>query len=132
MSYDASNAAEIVLAAREYTSGGDIMRRNCGLTVCVIYLIALSALLSRPTYAVVPDSRTVPTRGIAVLASSIGNDFTPESLADFVQQGKFSPVVIDWAWITYDWDRTNFKAVNRFLELMAAGNVPVAAMSHRR
>lgn len=108
------------------------MRHTYYLAVCAVYLIAASVLLLGPAYADTPDTKAGPERGIAVLASSIGTDFTPESLAEFVQQGQFSPVVIDWAWITFHWDRTDFAAVNRFLGLMAAGKTPVAAMYRPR
>ncbi len=111
---------------------GVIMRHICHFAVCAVYLITASFFLLRPAYASMPDTKASPKRGIAVLASSIGSDFTPEYLAEFVQQWKFSPVVVDWAWITYHWDRTNFAAVNRFLELMAAKKVPVAAMYRPR
>jgi HEAT repeat protein len=67
-----------------------------------------------------------------VLASSIGSDYSPEGLANLVQQWKFSPVVIDWAWITAHWDQTNFTALNRFIKLMADKGVPVAAMYRPR
>ena len=107
------------------------MRCTC-LAVCAVYLITASTLLLRPAYAGTPDTKAPPERGIAVLASSIGSDISPEGLAEFVQQGKFSPVVVDWAWITYHWNHTNFAAVNRFLELMAARKVPVAAMYRPR
>jgi murein DD-endopeptidase MepM/ murein hydrolase activator NlpD len=107
------------------------MGRTC-LAVCAVYLIAASILPLQPAYAGTPDTKAGPERGIAVLASSIGSDVTPEGLAEFVQQGKFSPVVVDWAWITYHWDRTDFAALNRFLELMTARKVPVAAMYRPR
>ncbi len=108
------------------------MRRICCLAACTTYLIMASVLLLRAAPASTPDTKAAPTRGIAVLASSIGTDYSPEGLAEFVQQGKFSPVVIDWAWITAHWDKTDFAAVNRFLELMAARKVPVAAMYRPR
>ena len=108
------------------------MRQIRHLVVCAVYLLAASTLLTRQAYAEATDTKAPPARGIAVLASTIGSDFTPESLADFVQQGKFSPVVVDWAWITYHWDHTDFAAVNKFLDLMAAKKVPVAAMYRPR
>ncbi|HET6454201.1 MAG TPA: HEAT repeat domain-containing protein [Armatimonadota bacterium] len=108
------------------------MRQIHHLVVCAVYLLAASTLLARPAYAEATDTKAPPTRGIAVLASTIGSDFTPESLAEFVTQGKFSPVVVDWAWITYHWDKTDFSAVNKFLDLMAARKVPVAAMYRPR
>ncbi|MEN6371125.1 MAG: peptidoglycan DD-metalloendopeptidase family protein [Armatimonadota bacterium] len=96
------------------------------LTVCAVCLTIASPLLL-PAHAAV-----TPARGIAVLASSIGSDFTPEDLARSVRQGNFSLVVVDWAWITYHWERTDFRAVNRFLELMSADNVSIAAMYRPR
>ena len=45
------------------------MRRICYLMVCTIYLLTVSAWL----YADSPDAKAAPTRGIAVLASSIGS-----------------------------------------------------------
>lgn len=95
----------------------------------VLLIIAFSSLLSCQANA---GTQPVSDRGIAVLASSIGSDFSPENLAKFVQHGKFSLVVVDWAWITYHWDRTNFTSVNRFLSLMSASKVKVAAMYRPR
>ena len=108
------------------------MRRISYLAACTVCLTMASVLLLHAAPASTPDTKAIPTRGIAVLASSIGSDYSPEGLAEFVQQGKFSPVVIDWAWITYHWDKTDFPALNRFLELMAAQGVPVAAMYRPR
>lgn len=73
-----------------------------------------------------------PTRGFAILASSIGADFSPDQLAALVDQGAFAPVIVDWAWITYHWKRTDFRSLNRFLDLMAQRGVPVAAMYRPR
>ena len=41
-------------------------------------------------------------------------------------------MVVDWAWITYHFERTDFKAVNKFLGLMAEQKVPVAGMYRPR
>jgi murein DD-endopeptidase MepM/ murein hydrolase activator NlpD len=73
-----------------------------------------------------------PSRGIAVLASDIGKDYPVEALADFVQKGNFSPVVVDWAWVTAHFDETDFDAVNRFIGILAARGVEVAAMYRPR
>jgi hypothetical protein len=80
---------------------GVIMRRISYLAACAVYLTMASVLLLHAAPASAPDTEAIPTRGIAVLASSIGSDYSPEGLAAFVRQGKFSLVVIDWAWITY-------------------------------
>jgi len=75
---------------------------------------------------------TAPARGIAVLASSIGSEYPVEALAEFVHNGGFSPVVVDWAWITAHWDRTNFAEVNRLVEILSADGIEVAAMYRPR
>jgi hypothetical protein len=108
------------------------MRRICYLVLCVVYLSIASVVLLGAAHASTPDTKAAPRRGIAVLASSIGNDYSPEELANLVQQWKFSPVVVDWAWITAHWEQTNFAALNHFIELMAARGVPVAAMYRPR
>lgn len=103
---------------------------------CLIHLTA-SALILLTSVSLSPfpaqaDTIDAPQRGIAVLSSSIGSDYSPEGLAEFVRRGNFSPVVIDWAWITAHWEQTNFPALNRFIQLMAAQGVPVAAMYRPR
>lgn len=108
------------------------MRRNCYLVICAVCFLAASVLVPRAGHAIAPGANAPPTRGIAVLASSIGGDYPPEALANFVERWKFSPVVIDWAWITAHWGQTNFTALNHFIDLMAARGVPVAAMYRPR
>jgi HEAT repeat protein len=108
------------------------MRRNCWLAACTLYLTAASVVPLPAAHASAPDAKSTPRRGIAVLASSIGSDCSPEDLAAFVQQWHFSPVVIDWAWITAHWDQTDFSALNRFVQLLAAEDIPVAAMYRPR
>ncbi len=71
-------------------------------------------------------------RGIAVPASSIGNEYPVEALAAFVQRAGFSPVVIDWAYITAHWERTDFAGVNRLVEMLSTAGVEVAAMYRPR
>ena len=108
------------------------MRRTCYLIACVVCLIAASVLLLHPAQAGTHDSKATSGRGIAVLSSSIGSDYSPEALAKIVERWRFSPVVIDWAWITAHWGQTNFTALNRFIDLMAAKNIPVAVMYRPR
>jgi len=107
-------------------------RAGCSPDAGVLIAKAEDTSRSRPFPAVKPNRPGPSGRGIAILASSIGRQVSPEDLAKFVQQGRFSPVVTDWAWITYHWDRTNFAAINNFLGLMAAQKVPVAAMYRPR
>ncbi|MDO8587442.1 MAG: peptidoglycan DD-metalloendopeptidase family protein [Armatimonadota bacterium] len=78
------------------------------------------------------DSKSAPTRGIAVIASDIGHDYSVDYLSDFVSWGRFSFVVVDWAWITHHWDRTDFAQVNRLLGKLSAQGVQVAAMYRPR
>jgi len=71
-------------------------------------------------------------RGIAILSSSIGTDYRVEDLAKLMEKGKFSPLVIDFAWITYHWDQTKFGEVNRLVESARNAGIPVAAMYRPR
>ncbi|MEN6302900.1 MAG: hypothetical protein ABFD96_09265, partial [Armatimonadia bacterium] len=71
-------------------------------------------------------------RGIAVLASDIGTKFPVEALLEFVDNGHFNPVVIDWAWITLHWERTNFGEVNRLLRGLQARGIDAPAMYRPR
>jgi len=73
-----------------------------------------------------------PSRGIAVLASSIGREYPVDALVDFVEKGRFSPVVIDWAWITAHWGQTDFAEVNRLIAALAAKGVETPAMYRPR
>jgi hypothetical protein len=108
------------------------MRRTYCFAVCSVCVIAVSVLLVCAADADTPDTKAAPGRGIAVLASSIGSDYSPDGLAEFVKQGGFSYVVIDWAWITYHWGRTDFAQVNRLVNKLSAQGVQVAAMYRPR
>jgi hypothetical protein len=105
------------------------MRHTSTLTLYLTTLIALSTLFPSPSNASIPKP---PTRGFAILASTIVTDISPEALAEVVRQGRYSPVVVDWAWVTYHFERTDFKAVNKFLGLMAEQKMPVAGMYRPR
>lgn len=94
-------------------------------------LLVVLLVASRTAPATPPDPGAV-TRGIAILASDIGATYSVDALADLVRWGEFSPVVIDWAWITAHWDRTNFAEVNRLITLLQARHVEVAAMYRPR
>lgn len=73
-----------------------------------------------------------PSHGICVLASDIGATYPVDALLEFVEKGGFDPVVIDWAWITSHWPRTDFAAVNRFRKELCARGVEVPAMYRPR
>jgi len=108
---------------------GGKMSRNSFFAVFIVFGIAS---LLQPLSPAQAENIPPPQRGIAVLSSSIGSDYSPEALAEFVRRGNFSPVVIDWAWITAHWEKTDFPALNRFIQLMVEQGVPVAAMYRPR
>ena len=70
--------------------------------------------------------------GITVLSSSIGKDYSVEALIKLVKKCHFKPVVIDWAWITFHWKRTNFTAVESFAKKLKKLSVPVYVMYRTR
>ena len=70
--------------------------------------------------------------GISLLASEIENKYPVSALSDFIVHGGFTPVVIDWAWITYHWEKTDFEGVNRLLRILKEHNVKFAAMYRPR
>ena len=72
------------------------------------------------------------SRGICLLASSVGADYPVDAIVRFVEAGHFSPVVLDWAWITAHWDVTNFAEVNRLVRRLSELGVSVAAMYRPR
>ena len=73
-----------------------------------------------------------PRYGIAVLASGIGRDYALGDLVELIEHGRFSPVIIDWAWITYHWERTDFPAVRELLKRLREKKIEVAAMYRPR
>ena len=46
--------------------------------------------------------------GIAVIASDVGNSYSVEDLAAFVETARIRDVIVDWAWIAHHWPRTDF------------------------
>jgi hypothetical protein len=86
------------------------------------------ALPVASTSSIAPEA----SRGIAILASDIGGRYRVEDLVSFMQQGRFSSVVVDWAWITYHWDRTRFEDVNRLLASLEPMDVRMCAMYRPR
>ena len=100
--------------------------------IAFLAVFALTLIVPKAACAEAGVDTATGSRGIAILASDIGTSYSVDGLAEFVSKGRFSPVVIDWAWITFHWEQTDFAAVNRFLKLMEAKNVPVAAMYRPR
>jgi len=87
---------------------------------------------NNPAICTGADNTENSQRGICIIASSIGTDYRVEDLARLLEKGKFSPLVIDFAWITYHWERTKFDEVNRLVENAKKANIPVAAMYRPR
>lgn len=70
--------------------------------------------------------------GIAVLASGVGSTYPVQALTGFVEAAETPLVVVDWAWITAHWDRTDFAKVNELVDALQANGVQVAAMYRPR
>lgn len=70
--------------------------------------------------------------GIAVLASEVNHGQSVGDIRAFVAEGKFGHVVVDWAWITAHWDRTDFAAVEDLVAGLRKDGVGVAAMYRPR
>ena len=76
------------------------MKSKYGLTILAVFgvLMAMNAL--GKDYEQSGDKKEANSqRGVAIIASSIGTDYQVEDLARLLEKGKFSPLVIDWAWI---------------------------------
>jgi len=71
-------------------------------------------------------------RGVAILASTIGDKYQVDDLVHLIERGCFSPVVVDWAWITYHWERTKWDEVKRMVRAVQAKGIHVAAMYRPR
>lgn len=89
---------------------------------------AASPRVSNPT-EIAPRQAT---RGIAILASDIGHRYSVDALEAFVVAGDFRPIVVDWAWITHHWERTDFAAVNTFVDALRKRGIEVLAMYRPR
>lgn len=86
-----------------------------------------------------PGSSAAPLReapaapaGIAVLASSIGNEVPAKEIRALVRSCHLKRVVIDFAWITFHWPRTKLAEVERLAHGLRAEGVTVAAMYRPR
>jgi hypothetical protein len=71
-------------------------------------------------------------RGIAVLSSSIGRDVDAAELLAYVDAGRINLVVVDFAWVTHHWPRTDLWAVERLCRELRRRGVRVAAMYRPR
>ena len=102
--------------------------------ICILATIAVALWFSLAPGETAQEVAKEPTaaRGIAVLASCIGNEYPVDALVQFVERGHFSPVVIDWAWITFHWDKTDFSAVNALVDALSSRGIPFAAMYRPR
>ena len=107
-----------------------VARLMIGILATIAVPLWLGLTLGESAAEVARESTAA--RGIAVLGSSIGNEYPVEALAAFVQRAGFSPVIIDWAYITVHWERTDFAGVNRLAEILSTAGVEVAAMYRPR
>ncbi len=99
------------------------LREIAGLFLVVLLAIGLTATAL---------SAQQSGYGIAVIASDIGHDYPVSDLMKFIEGGGFSPVIIDWAWITYHWDKTDFTSVRDFVGRLKEKKIEVAAMYRPR
>jgi hypothetical protein len=71
-------------------------------------------------------------RGIAFLSSNINNSFSLDEIREFLARYYLDFVVIDFAWITYHWPRTDLAAVEQFTDELVHNGVQVAVMYRPR
>jgi hypothetical protein len=99
----------------------------------VALFVVLLGLVAGPARAEsTPRLGAAPRRGIAVLSSSIGHDVSADEIEAFVRECRLDFVVVDFAWITFHWSRTDRKAVDELARRLRAADVVVAAMYRPR
>lgn len=109
------------------------MKAKYTLTILAVFGVLMATNAFCQDYEQGGEKQDVNSqRGVAIIASSIGTDYRVEDLAKLLEKGKFSPLVIDWAWITYHWERTKFDEVNRLIESAKHAGIAVAAMYRPR
>lgn len=74
----------------------------------------------------------VSYRGITFLSSNISNGISLDEIRNFVSDCNIDFVVIDFAWITYHWPRTNLAAVEQLASELVSQGIAVAAMYRPR
>lgn len=72
------------------------------------------------------------SRGIAILSSVIGDEITVREISAFVRECGIDFVVIDFAWITYHWERSNLRLLEMLSRNLQASGIVVAAMYRPR
>ncbi len=111
-------------------SAGSQLTGRVATTSCLILMLACARV-----HAVDPGSLldpNTPYRGIAFLASDIGQSTHVGEMVDFVRTCRLNLVVIDFAWITYHWPRANMAAVREAAERLQANGVQVMVMYRPR
>ena len=96
-----------------------------------VWMCSLALVLPVQAETAPPAARN-PGLGIAILASDIGRDYAVSNLLEVAEAGGFSPVIVDWAWITFHWERTDFQALRQLVAGLRARKVEVAAMYRPR
>ncbi|MHC4181660.1 MAG: hypothetical protein ACYSWU_29570, partial [Planctomycetota bacterium] len=73
-----------------------------------------------------------PCRGVALLSSNVGVTLSVGEILDFAESCDLNLVVVDFAWITYHWPRTDKKAVESLCAELRKRGVDVAVMYRPR
>lgn len=104
--------------------------RLARVLACLLFVAGLVAGPARA--ADTPRLADTPRRGVAILSSSIGHDVSADEIEAFVRECRIDFVVVDFAWITFHWSRTDRKAVDELARRLRAAGVVVAAMYRPR
>ncbi|NQT16012.1 MAG: M23 family metallopeptidase [Planctomycetes bacterium] len=73
-----------------------------------------------------------PCRGVALVSSNIGATLPVDEVLDFAESCDLNLVIVDFAWITHHWPRTDKKAVERLCAELKKRGVDVAVMYRPR
>ncbi|MBN2489687.1 MAG: DNRLRE domain-containing protein [Planctomycetes bacterium] len=118
----------------EIIAHGAAGRPICGRPGAAILLLclALGAGTGRAQHRAEPLDARHPYQGIAVLSSSVEHSIRAAEIESFVAAAKIDLVVIDFAWITHNWPRTDLAAVERLAAALCKAGVATAAMYRPR
>ncbi|MHC4598927.1 MAG: hypothetical protein ACYS47_07975, partial [Planctomycetota bacterium] len=96
-------------------------------------LLASAVLLAPAARAGSPRLKAgKPYRGVAFLSSAVGSDVSQEEIETFCKECRIDFVVIDFAWITFHWERTDKEAVERLAVSLGEKGIVVGAMYRPR
>lgn len=96
-------------------------------------LCACGFAVASPVNGVSTENATrAANSGFALLASDIGHSYSVEDMVEIVEKGDFNYVIVDWAWITAHWNKTDFASVRQLANHLKQKHVEVAAMYRPR